>query len=604
MSLKFNPFDQKPKGNLVKRRKVFEAPHELPDKSQNSTNVEPTKPDSNLSGTEPFNSNESTSLESTSGEIEFSNSKIDSTNQSDPHCSDKKTSRPQTGHQQDTSQADSSTFYLPLQVDDPVIANEKLNPEQSINQSSKFENALNAFNSSPSSFLQPPTSDIPFSKLDDIKVSSSQRDTQETQPRHTQDTTRTHKSTSTQTKLTLNSYQDTDRTQSRHNQDTFRTQTSISNQNQTYFSKNQDTIRTQLQHNQDTNRDTHQGTDNKLTGHTLDLPRDIEATICSLKGQPLQIFCFCCEELLARNNDQLELTYDQLSDYTNVHRGSVENVVKRMCNKTHLLKKSADKGGVGALIRIWTDEHILFLYTKHRTSLIKRRDTNRTPLLRNKQDTFRDTNQDTSAPSMYVGINKNTIHTEPAIPISSMSDEWTELREVDFSTLSQWNIKESVVDTFKKNKWLITREQLEDFIERFIRYFTEPEYEARRASIRSPYSLFLNSVKTISNGEPDPICDVKTQFDIEREIALKNKQKQLEENKRRFEALEKDLDQYRESEFNAWASKLTQEEQIRLVPPQVMAQVGSVAYRQLLKVYYTEKLWPEFKQSFLNGPRA
>lgn len=212
-----------------------------------------------------------------------------------------------------------------------------------------------------------------------------------------------------------------------------------------------------------------------------------------------------------------------------------------------------------------------------------------------------------SASSKYVG-NKdaNTIQPEHVGPPSNFEEpqNWSELREVDFSQLQQWGIKSTVVETFKKNKWIIERFDLEDFIERFHRYMTEPQYSDRRAKIKNPYSFFLGSIKDIANGEPHSLCDIKTDYEIQKEVALKNRSKQLEDLERLVQDQQNRMNQLLEAKFNSWVETLSQDQQTRLVPTQAMAKPGSIAYRQLLKAYFTENVWSQNEQLFLNGPRA
>ncbi len=334
------------------------------------------------------------------------------------------------------------------------------------------------------------------------------------------------------------------------------------------------------------------------------LSNEIYERIHNLSGTSALILSFLCKNCLENGTNRVTISYKMLAELTGTKFSSIPTTCKRL-RTAGFFELSGSKGGAQAVRNFDFSDQLIKAFANEILNLKQIGINNSQPgTTRHINPAQPDTWASTTAPSMYVGINNNTIHTELTAPIPPLPDEWAKLREIDFSALFQWNIKESVVDTFKKNKWLVSREQLEDFIERFIRYFTEPEFESRRASIRSPYSLFLNSVKAISMGEPDPICDVKTQFEIQRDIALKNKQKQLEDNRHQFEAFEKSMEQYRDSEFMIWVSKMNPEEQVRLVSPQPMAQVGSLAYRQLLKVYYTEQIWPEFKQTILNGPRA
>jgi len=205
-------------------------------------------------------------------------------------------------------------------------------------------------------------------------------------------------------------------------------------------------------------------------------------------------------------------------------------------------------------------------------------------------------------PSMYVCNNlNNTIHTEDRDPKEKviLEDEWTELYDVDFSQLLPWNIKSTIVATFKKNKWSLTRLQFEEFIERFVRYFTEDEFKKRRENINNPYSFFLSSIKAISKGEPDPICDIKTQFELAQQIALENKMKELEANRKKIQVYEAQVEQYQNSEFEAWLSGLSNEAKEQIVSPQPLVKIGSVAHDQMLKAHFREVIWPNLKKEIL-----
>lgn len=205
--------------------------------------------------------------------------------------------------------------------------------------------------------------------------------------------------------------------------------------------------------------------------------------------------------------------------------------------------------------------------------------------------------------SMYVGnLNNNTIHTEqPKQTVPATDEIWTDLYEIDFNLLAQWNIRTNVIETLKKNKWEVSRIQLEEFIERFFRYFSEKEFEKRREPIKSPYSFFLSSIKAISKGEPDPICDIKTQFQIAQELAMQNKMKELERRRREYEVIEKQLEQYLESEYSYWSSKLSSEEKTSIAPTNNIAKLGSIAHNLILKNHFVQNIWPEIKNNFVKS---
>ncbi len=319
--------------------------------------------------------------------------------------------------------------------------------------------------------------------------------------------------------------------------------------------------------------------------------------ILLLRGNGLNVFNFCCSTLLQIGQNVLQTSYEAISHQASVNIGSIKTTLKRL-RDDNLLNIESHGGGKGALIDIIIVDSVLKVFARN---LKNRSDTDLTHFTPQKRHRS-DTNQDTNSSSMYVSNNKYTIHTENK-PLPSVEvDIWSELREVDLSLLTQWNIRPTIIETFKKNNWQISRDEFENQIERFVRYFTEPEYQARRSSINSPYSFFLGCIKAIAKGEPNPIQDVKTQVELAQEAAVKNKLLEMERRRREYEVLEKQLDQYRESEFENWVAKLTTEEQAAILLPTKMAQVGSVAYRQLLKSYYTETIWPDFKQAILNGP--
>jgi hypothetical protein len=213
-----------------------------------------------------------------------------------------------------------------------------------------------------------------------------------------------------------------------------------------------------------------------------------------------------------------------------------------------------------------------------------------------------DTWADTNASSMYVSNKYNTIHTTPGdTPTEIEENPWSELYDIDFTELEKLGIRKPIIETLKKNKWVIDRLQFEELTERFVRYFTEKEFEKRREPIKNTYSFFLGAIKAIAKGEPDPICDVKTHLEIARQLAVQNKLKEMEMRRRENEARSKQLDQCRDSEFENWLTELNEEQKISIAAPNGVAKLGTFGHKQLLKSYFVENIWPEFKQSILNG---
>jgi predicted transcriptional regulator len=293
----------------------------------------------------------------------------------------------------------------------------------------------------------------------------------------------------------------------------------------------------------------------------------------------------------------------QISIYCNISEKSVGTTIARLV-KNEFVQRLKGRRGVSGYMQFSFQKEVYKKMKLDGADVIQISEANKNTIS-SQLDVELEHNKESGASSMYVCNNKNTIHTaQPTVPDEDPIDLWSELYDVDFSPLANWNIRSVVVDTFKKNKWMITREQLEEHLDRFVRYFTEKEFEKRRESIKNPYSFFLSSIKAISKGEPDPICDIKTQFEIAQQIALQNKLKEMEIRRREFEALEKQLDQYKDSEFENWSAKLGDDEKSKFVPPTKMAELGSTSHKILLKNHFTQNIWPNIKQSVLNGPNS
>jgi hypothetical protein len=289
--------------------------------------------------------------------------------------------------------------------------------------------------------------------------------------------------------------------------------------------------------------------------------------------------------------------------------GSIKMAVQRVILKKVIYRAERKNGRAGWIKFAMNQQlynHLVFRFTVTERSLNGKENENINKINGNETVTERSLNGNVKGnetpSSMYVGINKNTIHTyENQIP---EIDSWSELRDINFSSTDQFGIRSNVIETFRKNKWVITREQLEEHLERFVRYFTEKEFEKRREPIKNPYSFFLSSIKAISKGEPDPICDIETHFEISQKLAVQNKIKSMEIRRREFDAVEKQMDQYRDSEFEHWVTGLTDEEKIQIVPPNKIAELGSGRYKILLKDYFNQTVWIEIRQSVLNGHRS
>jgi hypothetical protein len=330
--------------------------------------------------------------------------------------------------------------------------------------------------------------------------------------------------------------------------------------------------------------------------------------LSGLQLKIIDVIYYLCRKNRSRITDKISLNF--LSKFVQSSPAAVQVIERRIIKKNIMFKFESKEGRGGwsryALVdEIYNEILELDSLNKLRTELRTDIDLNSEQNVEqdcSKLGTDQRTKLRTPPSSMYVGnLNNNTIHTEqPKQSSAPIDDPWLELRDVDFSLTEQFGIRSNVIETFRKNKWAITGEQLEEHLERFVRYFTEKEFEKRREPIKNPYSFFLSSIKAISKGEPDPICDIETQFEISQKMALQNKIKSMEIRRREFEAIEKQIDHYRDSEFEHWVQGLSDEEKTQIIPPNKIAELGSGRYKILLKDYFNQTVWPEIKQNVLS----
>jgi hypothetical protein len=392
-----------------------------------------------------------------------------------------------------------------------------------------------------------------------------------------------------------------------------------SNPTETYQKPNNDITKAEHKHNNNptsspTNNPTSSATVGLLEKHkTLPIKRNIEL-LNGIKKRFLLYVFFKCLKNGSRISENISLIEAAASIGTK-HK-TLETIVTRLVKEAFILRGGFTKKGPGGYSHFEIPEDIykqiisnesfqrdsqLAVLNNIENSLQKPNNNITVTLQKhNNNPTNNPTSSATMASSsMYVGTN-NTIHTESQNE-DTVKDEWSELSEIDFSILAPWKISSSIIEQIKKNQWHLTRYQLEDFIERFVIYFTEADYAERSKDIQRPYSFFLSSIKMISAGQPDSICDVKTKAEIAQEMAIKNRITRLEKEKKDRELLNEKAECLRHGEFEKWYEPLSENERTSLVPPVPAAPYGSPRYKSVALGYFTENIWPPIKNALIYG---
>jgi hypothetical protein len=170
-----------------------------------------------------------------------------------------------------------------------------------------------------------------------------------------------------------------------------------------------------------------------------------------------------------------------------------------------------------------------------------------------------------------------------------------DLDEVDLSSCAEFGVTKSIIPDIRKNKWDVTKFQLETHIERFAIWAKNP---ANTEGIKNLRGLFCSNIKRIAETGTDPLDTVKTEAEhlIERMIA--KRKEQLETQKKLQEEL-------LNIEFESWLMSKSQSQLRELVPGNSLTEFGSARYKDLVKAYFKDNVWSfELKATTLTAPQG
>jgi hypothetical protein len=293
------------------------------------------------------------------------------------------------------------------------------------------------------------------------------------------------------------------------------------------------------------------------------------------------VFCYTCDELIKRDHDLLITTYDELAFYSKVPRTSIETTVKQLCNNKYLMTKIADKGGVGAQIKLSISDEALFIYTKNRNFLFFQRDTER------------DTNRSRKEGSIF---NNNFLTKSPNIPaVDSNTPEMFDTKLINYeytrTHMPDFNYWPKYLNDLKRNlqslQRVLTTVDLQNLIDRL------PEYISFSSGTGQPLkhvgAFFIKEAMNFALGSECTLTLFKTQAEIKRQEALdKFRLKSIEEKKQ----IEADLDLIKNGVLLEWIESMSEEEQKRIAHP---LNQSPMLIRSALRAKFETDVWVQKK---------
>jgi hypothetical protein len=318
---------------------------------------------------------------------------------------------------------------------------------------------------------------------------------------------------------------------------------------------------------------------------------EFQKRVNNLSGSAALILSFLCKKCLENNTNRVTISYRILSEITNINFNSIPTTCKRLRN-TGFFELSGPKGGAQAVrhfdlsdntIKVFANE---FLNHKNPTILSRHPGTTR-----HNNPTQLDTWADTTAPSKLVSNINNNLLTKTNASESNNA-ELLEVTAVNIESLTKFHITRKQVQDIFNQKLNFTTHTLQDFVDRFAIYVSDPN---NIKGVNSIPAIFVKMAQLASKGQ-DPLIDIETDTDravrerIERLKAMKDQRQQQEGE---LIALE----------FENWHTCLTNIEMDLAVPPTPAAKSGSSTQKLLLKNYYLENVWPE-KRAEIYGSKV
>jgi hypothetical protein len=204
-------------------------------------------------------------------------------------------------------------------------------------------------------------------------------------------------------------------------------------------------------------------------------------------------------------------------------------------------------------------------------------------------------NEQSIAPSKLVSnINTNLLTNPPPTNTSeNLNDDMIDVSAISIEKLLPFHITRKQIQDIKNQKLNFTTSSLQDFVDRFAIYVSDPR---NIKGVNSIPAIFVKMAQLCSKGE-DPLSDIETDTDrFIRERLERLKRKREERLKQEMELLE--------MEFEEWFDCLSSEQIEKIAPASPIMKTGSPTQKIILKNYFIENLWPEKKQTLFSRPET
>jgi hypothetical protein len=322
----------------------------------------------------------------------------------------------------------------------------------------------------------------------------------------------------------------------------------------------------------------------EVTQYSAVLDAELSAKkILLLKGNQLSVFNYCCFTLLNLGENILKVSYESLASQTSVNIGSIKTTLKRL-RESNLISIESHGGGKGAFIYVKVEDSVLKVYAR---SMNPRSDTEVTHFT-DKKGHRSDTIPDTKAPSKLVSnINNNLLTKE--IESTAFNEPKIEVGLINIQSVAKFGISRKQIQDIFNQKLDFTTHTLQDFVDRFFIYASDPK---NLRNVNSIPAIFVKMAQLASKGQ-DPLMDIETEADY----AIRER---IERLKAIQDARLKQETELVNLEYETWYATLTIQQMDAAAPPTLASKSGSSMQKIILKNYFLENVWPEKRALIFN----
>lgn len=280
------------------------------------------------------------------------------------------------------------------------------------------------------------------------------------------------------------------------------------------------------------------------------------------------------------------MSYDMLSNFSGVSKGSVKTTCTRL-RDANLIGLHSVGGGRGAVTGFEVYSQTIQVYSRIKA-------LNKINHFNNETEhnyTQLHTTLHTNASSKLVSNYNNNLLTKAKTAITQTPEveETTSfsVEEIRIDHLSKFSITRKQIQDIKNQKLAFTTMDLQDFVDRFGIYASEPK---NIRNVNSLPGVFVKMAQLAAKGE-DPLAGIETESD-------RLMREHLSHLKSKMEMRDQQKQELIELEFENWLSEIQQTGMDEIVPPNNnLMKSGSIAQKMSLKEYFMASVWPSRKDS-------